>query len=58
MPEDYDDWLDWLDEEGFHSLGGDMYICPGDHVWHVDSVKKLYAEMKRGREAKHIFNKK
>ena len=57
----YEEWLDWLDEEGFiplNGVAGEYYECPGNHIWHVDSVEKLYRKQKAGKEAEHILNGK
>ena len=44
------DWEDWLDENEYRYLGGEMYECAGNHVWHVGDLIKLFEEFQNGKQ--------
>ena len=44
------DWEEWLDEKEYGYLGGEMYECAGNHVWHVDDLIKLFEEFQNGKQ--------
>ena len=38
---------DWREEQGFERLNdvtGELYECPGGHVWHESDIYDLYKE--------------
>jgi hypothetical protein len=44
--EDYNEILEeFIEREGFTSIGGDMYKCREGETWHIDDVTDLMAQL-------------
>ena len=38
------DWENWLEENEYVHRVGEFYECPGNHIWHISDLTKLFNE--------------